>query len=248
MVRCDAVLRRKIDRVLFILEFKSVASPSDGWIQQWEHNSQMLANTRAIETLLKEPVGGVLIEGIVKGRRAVDKAAMSPFRGSLIQQNVLCYGYRTRDKTTGAEIYDLTWSARAEKFATWEVMSIEKWLDHFTPADLEALFVLVPPIRPMTRDLERWERQTVAQERRIQEDVGDVAAAVEAAAHYGDVDLIDVALDEKFPQNHNNCYRYFGHPCAFERLCFNQQVSDDPLGSGIYMVRRPHHDTELQGE
>ena len=245
MVRCDAVLRRKSDKVLFYLEFKSVSNPSDGWAQQWEHNSQLLANVRALETIYREPVGGVLIEGIVKGRRAVDKAMMSPFRGSIIQQSPITYGYKSRDYQTGAFHYDLVWSKSADKFATWEEMSMEKWLDHFTPADLEALFIPLPPIKPVLRDMERWERQTLAQERMVRDDVAEIARIVEGVA-YGahTIDDVEHALDARFPQNTNHCHRYFGHPCAFAHICFNQQVSDDPIGSGLYIARRPHHDIE----
>ena len=249
MVRCDALVRRKSDGVLFILEFKSVATASEGWIESWQHNSQLLANTRAVETLYQEPVGGILIEGIVKGRRAMDKGAMSPFKGLITQQSPLCYGYRQREKVTNSYIYDTSWSAKAEKFAVWEQMPITQWLAfHLTEADKAALFVQIPPLRPTNRDLQRWERQTIAQERMVEADVAEVLAVQQFQDDDIDRDALDNVLDEHFPQNHNHCFRYFGHPCAFEKLCFNPQVAEDPLGSGLYQVRIPHHPTEVQDD
>lgn len=245
MVRCDALLRRKVDGILFIQEFKSLTSVSEGWIEQWEHNSQLLANTRAIETMMKEPIGGVLIEGILKGRRATDKAVMSPFRGSITQQSALCYGYKHETKER-AIVYDTSWAKNATKVASWEEMPIDEWIAKvMTEADLISMFIPLPPIRPVGRELNRWQRQTLAQESRIRADVAVAHEVVES----GDENAIEAVLDDRFPQNHNHCYRYFGHPCAFAALCFDAQVEADPIGSGLYVRRTPHHATEdLHGQ
>lgn len=239
MVRCDALLRRKTDQLLFILEFKTVSAAGDGWLSQWEHNSQMLANTKAIEDLYKEPLGGILIEGLIKGRRAMDRASSSPFYGQYIQQSPLCYGYRL-----GA-VYELAWSRGATKVASWDEMPVSRWLtDVMTPEDLAALFASVPPIRPTNRDLDRWHAQTLIQETNIRRDI----AILDEVLDVGNPALLEHTLNARFPQNHNHCFRYYGYPCEFENLCFNAQVEEDPIGSGLYQRRTPHHPTEAAQE
>jgi hypothetical protein len=69
MLRVDALLRRKVDGVIFILEFKTTSFPGYDWQQQWEHNIQLLSYTGAVTDIYGEPCGGVLIEGLVKGTR-----------------------------------------------------------------------------------------------------------------------------------------------------------------------------------
>jgi hypothetical protein len=245
MVRCDALLRRKTDKLLFIYEFKSLTTLSEGWVQQWQHNSQLLANTLAIEELEGEPVGGVLIEGIIKGRRAVDRSSSSPFHGLITQQSPLCYGYSKPDPQTKENVYDLTWSARSTKVASWEVMPMERWIERmFTEADLKALFVQVDPIHPISRDLDSWKVQTIHQELKVLEDVAITGAVRET---FGE-EAFAHELDKRFPQNFNQCYRYFGHPCSFAAICYDAMVSRDPVASELYQPRTPHHPTEIPNE
>lgn len=237
MVRCDGILRRKADGLLFILEFKTVADISGDWVKSWQHNSQVLANTLAVEHAYQESVEGVLLIGLSKGRRLLDRGTTSPFYGRKTQNSPFCYGYRATVKSTGEPIYETSWSRNAQKVAIWEEMPIEEWLTHFTDEDLAALFVTVP-LAPVRREQERWQRQTVAQE----------TAIAEALTFYKSVPDAEkaLALDSLFPMNDDHCYRYFGSPCSFEDLCFNAQVESDPLGSGIYQKRTPHHTTELE--
>jgi hypothetical protein len=236
MVRCDAILRRKSDGLLFILEFKTVSSVTNDWLQQWQHNSQILANSLAVEELYGQPVGGVLIEGIVKGRRTIDRGTTSPFHGQQIQQSPLCYGYRRRTET-GYD-YDVDWNRGSEKVAIWEHLPIEDWVFyHLTEADRNALFVTLPAHLPVRREQERWRRQTVAQEHQIQTDLRVLETTP-------DDDQRTLMRDVMFPLNDDHCFRYFGHPCSFEPLCFTQAIEDDPLGSGLYQPRTPHHPTE----
>lgn len=235
MVRCDVILRRKVDGLIFILEFKTVGSAHEEWAKQWEHNTQVLANTKAIQELKGEPVGGMLIEGLIKGQLKRETAKSSPYHGQEIQQSTLCYAYQ--DPDTGE--LRRGWKAGWKKVPLWEKVTPEWWISTHTTEELDAMFRPVDPIKPRPQDLERWKRQTIYQERKVAADLR-LMNLVEM-----DPEARQRALDQLFPMNDSNCFRYFGHPCPMEPLCFNGAVEADPVGSGLYRYRTPHHKEEV---
>lgn len=237
MVKCDVLLRRKSDGLLFILEFKTAKQASGWWRQQWAHNTQVLANTLAIQEVKGEPVGGLLIEGLVKGRWEKDTARSSPWFGKEIQHSLLCYIYK--EEVDGEWVYSTTYHAKKLKVAVWEEMTPKAWVELLTPEELDSLFCPLEPMKPKLLDLLRWKRQTVWQERGVARDVAEVGRG-------GEVD--EERLDELFPKNDSHCFRYFGHPCDYEPLCFTREVELDPVGSGKYGWRKPHHITEEGNE
>lgn len=250
MIRLDAVLRRKSDGLLFIKDYKTTTAIYDAdWGKKFEHDSQMLCYILAAESIFNEPIGGMLMEGLLKGKRAVDKGKTSAYYGQTIQQSPLCYAYRQRERVTGQYVYDHSWSKAAEKAPIWEMPGgVRAWLADWSPLDLADLFVVAPAIRPARRDLERYRRQVIYQEQQLQFTVMSAEALrAKAASDQGtaaDWTAYEENLDHHFPQNHNQCFRYFGYPCAMERLCFTEGIEDDPIGSGFYQTRIPHHATE----
>lgn len=228
-IRADVLARRKSDGGLFYLEWKTTTMGGDEWVKQWEHNTQLLANTLAIEELLHERCEGVIIEGLLKGRRKIDEAARSPFNGRKIQFSPLCYGYK--HVATGE--YSARYQAAKGwyKIATFAEMPVETWVsDVMSVEDCQALFAPVPPIRPRREHLDRWRKQTIALEN-------------ERSAKLTLVKRRPELLDDLFPMNDEHCFRYWGHPCPFEPLCFRSEVEADPLGSALYQPRVPHHQT-----
>ena len=224
-IRCDGLLRRRADGSLFYWEIKTSGDPGENWIKSWEHNSQILINTTAIEELLGERVHGVLIEGIAKGRLAPDKLKTSPWYGKVIQQSPFCYVYV--DPVT-KEI-SLSWQRNYRKMETWKLLPIKRLVNEvMSEADCNALFVPVPPIRPSQLALARHREQCLWQE-------SGIAKALVICKN----DLSQI--DRYFPMNEDHCFRYWGYPCSFMGMCFDEEVAKDPLGSGRYVARVPHH-------
>lgn len=98
----------------------------------------------------------------------------------------------------------------------------------------------------------------IAAESRFQIGLDELIAAERAIDEFAENDNYDrlamlhlrdkreELLDFFFPQHDNHCLRY-GSPCSFSEVCFNDMVGDDPLGSGLYQIRTPHHSTETEG-
>lgn len=230
-VRCDVLARRRSDGGLFYVEWKTTSGGGDDWAKQWEHNTQLLANTLAIEETLGERVEGVMIEGLVKGRRKIDESLASPFFGQRIQNSPVCYGWV--HEATGDYSVRFPRGKGWRKIPTWEIPGggTERWVNEIMGVeDCRALFAPVPPIRPRREHLERWRRQTIAAER-------ERAAKLDMVAK--DPRMLDMA----FPMNDEHCFRYWGHPCEFEPLCFGGEIAEDPVGSGLYQPHTPHHES-----
>jgi hypothetical protein len=231
MVKCDVILRRRSDGLLFILEFKTTSSAREDWALQWECNTQVLLNTVAVQEMAGEPVGGMLIEGIIKGPHRRETAKRSAFVGMKIQHSPLCYGYMS----PGGDIYS-DYHYGWDKVALWDHTTPKAWVDHFSMEELDTLFFRpVGPIKPKPQDLMSVRRQVVAQEKKVARDVEKVLGKIIP------LEPLPNELDEEFPKNYSHCLRYFGYPCSYMDLCYTGAVAEDPVGSGKYRWRRPHH-------
>ncbi len=59
-------------------------------------------------------------------------------------------------------------------------------------------------------------------------------------------DRFQARLDQLFPRSYE-CRRFgMRNRCQFEALCFYREGWADPLGTGLYVERRPHHQDELE--
>lgn len=228
-IRCDLLARRRLDGGLFYFEWKTTTTGGEDWAKQWEHNTQLLLNTLAIEEILGERCEGVIIEGILKGRRKIDDSSSSPFFNQRIQQSPLCYGWK--NSTTNAYRSKYTSAKDWWKVATWEEMDVRKWVSEVMPEDEKRkLFAPVPAIRPNLKQLTRAKKQVIAVEQ-------ERTAKLHFVRNGGDIDLA-------FPMNDDHCFRYWGNVCEFEKICFSEEVAADPIGSGLYQLKKDHHAEE----
>lgn len=222
MVRCDVLERRRADGALFYREYKTTSTGDEEWAKQFDTSTQILANLLAVRETLHEEVAGVIIEGVIKGSRAKDRSKTSPFFGQRVQQSVLCYVY---DTPTGLE---LEWSRSGRKTPSWTLVTARDLVYRFLDeAACRAFFSPIPPIIPREEHLQRWRRQVVHQE-------GSICRSL----------MNGEDLDVAFPMNDDHCHRYFGSPCAYKDCCFDPVIGADPLRSGLYVPRTPHHPTE----
>jgi hypothetical protein len=54
--------------------------------------------------------------------------------------------------------------------------------------------------------------------------------------------------DMAFEPRYTACNPTVGAACPYLAACHNPNVGADPIGSGLYVKRTPHHDVELEGE
>lgn len=51
-------------------------------------------------------------------------------------------------------------------------------------------------------------------------------------------------MASSFPHVRKHCMFHFGGVCEYLSLCWKPEVSQDPVGSGLYQIRTPHHEAE----
>ena len=246
MSRADAVLRRKTDKALFVLNWKTVGGAGDWWAKRFEYDVQTLSECVGIEQRLGERVAGVLIVGLDKGKRMPPsdrekEMGVTQYR----QASPLIYGYKTDANppaTRAMYQVDYTRAKGWKRFPVWDDpdgMTVKRWIDDVVPREtLEAQFVQLPPIMRQDAHVDAWRRQTLAREARIERDVRVMKEHID-----NDYPETPFVLDALFEQNSDACVR-FG-PCPMLSICWDAQVATDPIGSGLFRARRPHHSYEV---
>lgn len=228
--RFDRVERHRSTGVLYLRDFKTVGYAGMEWVRKWEKDPQIFAYLKAAQELLGEDIGGLFIEGLVRGKRKRETGKSPLFPGLQVQQSPLCYAYKMG--TNGS----VKWSPRYvqgwKKVPLWEEMTPQEWIEEkLSEEQVSELFLApVPEINPNPQRLERWRVQSDALERDIQSRADRVQGKI--------IPLLDVT----FPQNTDACYKYGeDYPCEMEPICFNGEVESDPIGSGLYEERQSHH-------
>jgi len=220
MARPDAVIRRKADQTVWILSDKTTSLSADTFVRLWDKSVQNHAECVAVERTLGLTVSGFYTQGWVKGYTK-DRTIYSP----------LCYGWvkegqlgLTKDQWREKYVYG--WERRRIDRYTpllgWEDGGIVGWVTQLPVEVVNAQFPVAGPI-PVRRDLVDTYLQQIA----LRE--GELMTPLAA-----------------FPQRFHQCDEFgkFRRPCTFRDCCWSPVVGRDPLGSGLYQVREPHHDPE----
>jgi hypothetical protein len=172
----------------------------------------------------------MVIDGIYKGY--VDKKANT-------QKSILCYGHQRPGLLHGPEV-SYVWRAGSKPAPTWAMEGgVERWVANMPREVLSELFVQTPPIYLQERLVGAYLRQTVVREDVITSAHGDMLE---------NPDAVEDIMDVVFPQHFASCAPAIGSPCAWSDCCFNSVVGADPVASGLYVWREPHHAAETVEE
>lgn len=253
--RSDAIVRRKLDGRLFIINFKTVGQADDRWLRQWEVDMQLMTELLAAEHRYGQEFGGVIIEGLVKGARVAVDQWLKEVRGDdakdrvalYIDRSRLLYGYKC-DANPPLTPLQYAWEGTTKKgwykFRTWredfwqqglstatqKMSSLEYWINWLPEEVVESQFVVVPPIYRDRLRIDSKVRQITAMERRIAEGVERLQLEPHSKPEL---------LDEYFPTNEHSCT--YPSRCAMYEACYEGNVAEDMLGSGLYLPRVDHH-------
>jgi hypothetical protein len=130
------------------------------------------------------------------------------------------------DSTVGMEPRSLGWKSKAQA------------VGFLKQHPLDELFIPPITIFRQTDELRDWIEQVEYQEREIAEHVAQVEAA-------SDEEERRTKLNQFFPMARKSCV--YPSMCPFEPLCFgSEDLRRDPLGSGKFVQRTPHHVPELR--
>ena len=221
MVRPDVLLRHRTSRDLWYPDFKTFGG---GWQnRKWMHALQQQLTVLAIEQSVGEPVAGAWVQGLKKG---------STRAGSLYHP--LVYAYR---KPGASGLYPTQYSVKRrpgfERFPTSTYINtasgdqgITAWIDHLLRTDAQVVQDCFPVTQPIFLNRKMMADFLAQRTTREQE----IAAATDLTP---------------FPQTFSACEPQYG-TCPYLECCWEPHTGKDPLGSGLYVERIPHHAAEQQ--
>lgn len=223
MIRPDALLRDLRTGALVYLEFKTTGSKSEGWLAQWATKPQLWLGPWALEQALGEPVEQTLVQGLYKGY-----AYKGEWRSPLVtayQGAPIVRGVGQLGQAQWSAEYKRGWDRRP---ASEYPGGLEAWVEQLPLDLLQAQFPRPAPVFTNQPLFEAFLRQTHQREREIVAARGQGLEVREAL----------------FPQNFGGCVPAFGSACPYERACWMPQVGAQPLESGYFRRREPHHTQE----
>ena len=244
MLRFDAILRRKSDGLLVIIDYKTLSYLSDDWQKQHEISLQTLLYTWAAAKLFTQEAVAIEYEGLCKGQLRKDTAKSSPFFGTRVQQSPFCYAYY--HKTGGVWQTDYTQQKGWEKVALWKhFVRPQEWIGMLEESGkLVELYNTMPPVLPTTLDQEETVAAIVRGEMGFNLKLEDLERNVAMACGWG-IPKEEARVREErklFEQNRGRCYKFgMDNACAMIEYCFNRTCAENPLEDGIYEARTPHH-------
>lgn len=271
MLRNDLIAQRRGGTTLAYFEIKTTGWESDAWIEQWESDPQLGMGTLDAEKVYGAEVTELYIVGLQKGARRRDKAEPT---GRRKQLSALCYGYHRPgnppligdDWLPSYEWVDehgeLKRASRAHKrngvweiangdFSTWtayaqqdpELTPEEFWVRMLPQSILDKICFLIGPMNRQDHQIASVRTSMNAEEERWQGILWDLYTAQQS--HPWASPEFQATLDRLVPQSWQ-C-RPFGKEaqCEMFGICFKEEGWSDPIGSGKYVPRRPHHQLEL---
>lgn len=150
--------------------------------------------------------------------------------------------YPNPNNKSGKSILGQGWTP----FNVWESnITIKKWMEMLESGE----------IQPDCGDVIKQHVVTPVEygrnEEEIEEAIGEIASQEKRIfKHAGlirDFDIKEVkesSMEATFPHYRKHCEFHFGGPCEYKELCWKKEVGEDPVGSGLYEIRQPHHSTE----
>ena len=221
----DRVLERKTDGAVIYRDYKGVGGwgVTKRWLDQWPYAVQQHTVLKALEEELGRKVAFGQVIGLSKGQEKY---------GRLQHPYVWAYwsdkeGWIPAGEGGGKK--DLT------PRPVWEYDGgILEWVRKLGPEVAAGQFAFSPPIYLNERLLAdlvtsrtRREKEVRIIRRRAQED--------------------RTLRAKYFEPKHSACSPAIGSSCPYLLACHNETINRDPLGSGLFVRRTPHHELEIIG-
>lgn len=241
-VRPDFVARAKTGEFkgqLGTVDLKTAKKIDQRYVDSWAMSPQMMIQTVGPEAHLGEPLTHYSIHGFVKGGRGEFKsrdrsvgerqyssliyAQLEPPNPPLVKQ--------TQWRTDGYWINKKPlWQERFSQNADSQVSSIEWWVNNGLPQqDLAETFAIIGP----------YPRQGFMIESMLAEMLEHEKWWIDTTLDYPNPHLTG-----RLPRSWACDYGPGGEPCAMKRLCRRELGWEEPLSTGAYTARTPHHEQE----
>ena len=219
----DRVLRHKHlkDNIIY-QEYKSTQRADSKWQQSWRFAIQLHIGLKAVEEEIGEKLKYAKVIGLMKGEERDGRLAHPYVYGYYNTHN----GHWSCEYKTGRD-----WVL----MPTWEYEGgILSWVDFCGPDVAKAQFPQSAPVFLDDRMLADWVRRRTLRQRKVK--IVKERARIDRewrAVH--------------FERRTGQCRPAYGDICPYLLPCWNATAELDPLGTGEFEPRQPHHEIELAG-
>jgi hypothetical protein len=220
----DRVLRHKVNGLGVYREYKSTISASSKWLRSWHKAPQLHLGIAALREDGTD-IAYAQVMGLMKGQ-VRDGRLAHPYT----------WGYRNSGSGAWTHDYAKARGAAWVPAPVWNYPGgLVQWVKVCGEEVALAQFPHTEPVflneKLLNHFITRWTAQM--------KQWGSVAELCrqnpEARAIF-------------FPHRTNQCEPAFGDPCPYRWACWNATVGADPLASGYYVEREPHHEVEIMLE
>ena len=218
----DRVWRRYLDKRVIYREYKSCKSASWGWAHHWPKAIQLHVGIKALqEEFPNWNITQGEVMGLVKGDVKWGKL-MHPYVWSYWAEPdewiPIGFAQGRRDLTLRP---------------VWEYNGgIIEWVKKCGAEIAASQFPFSAPIYLDERLLDAYVTSRQHREREVQFYRSQAQVDLEQRYQY-------------FRPNFDQCIPVIGRQCPYLEACHNASVNRDPLGSGLYKPRTPHHELEM---
>lgn len=226
MVERSPLLETGTSRKVKYLEYKTTISASKKWTESWRYAIQLHTSLAAVQEEFGQPITYGQVVGLLKGSYSLsDNRLTHPY----------VWGYYNASSGQWTHDYSKSRSAAWTARPVWEYEGgVVKWVQSCGQAVADNQFPTSPPIFLDQRMLNQWIRRRIAREQQIN-------AVKEICLKNSEI------RDIYFESRTNRCKPAFGDHCPYLSLCWNAERGNDPLGTGDFVPRVPHHDLESIG-
>lgn len=229
----DTLVRSKATGECIYIEWKTTRNTDDRWLQSWHRSPQLVAGAYGAAAQLGVTIDHAYVVGLYKGYE---------YKGSW--SSPWCYPWRKLSDIGGWQ-----WaSQRPQSWKGWEKIpawlldgGVKEWVSLMPEAELQRLFVWSDAIAVDPALAESWLRQSAMREIQIAETRYALAQLERPEARRA-------YMDAMYPQNFTMCQPAYGFTCPYVDACWLAHVGADPVGSGGFKWRVPHHRQEPRRE
>jgi hypothetical protein len=219
----DRVLRHRQGKYLVYREYKTTITAGQKWVRHWPYDIQVHCGIQAIQEELNEKVAYAQIMGLMKGDTRGERLA-HPY----------VWGYYNEAQEKWTHDYAKARAAGWAPAPVWDYPGgVVEWVQRCGEEVAIGQFPHSAPCFLNERMLDNWVNRRISREIQVAEEI----------------DTCQTDLDQRqiyFEQRTRNCSPAFGDPCAYIPACWNAGINDNPLASGIFEKREPHHEVEIQ--
>ena len=261
LARPDRLLRERQTGELYTYSIKTVKQWNERMENAYQVDLQGLTEALAVTYATKQKVLATKFCFLVKGRREkVTEQVM--VEGNIeestkwVTHSPLIYGWRRTDANGKLHFAHSDKIIKEEnKSGFGKLPKKEGWIKFNvweTKGGIRAWIRVLPTIQPELGDLMKQHVITPVETHRTMAQIKSTLVQIATGEHLAFENADRVAngenIDKCFLMNRRACY--FPQPCEYLEICpnankdYSPEIAEDPVGSGYYMERVPHYETE----